>query len=81
MYICEDCGNTFEHPKLIQETHGLECGPYEKWNVCPHCNSSAFVETCKCKSCGFYITHFYYETDDGIYCPECIYKGSIFDWH
>ena len=52
MYICHECGKTFEEPKKVVETHGLDSPPYEKWLVCPHCKSADFGEAQECERCG-----------------------------
>lgn len=45
MYICGDCGMTFERPII-----GIE----EEPNACPNCGSWFYREAKKCKVCGEY---------------------------
>ena len=51
LYICTDCGATFDEPKEIVEKHGLETPPYEKLLVCPECLSSDYDTAVVCGSC------------------------------
>lgn len=44
MYKCNDCGATFDEPKVVYERHGLDCPPYERWDVCPRCGENSFDE-------------------------------------
>ena len=41
MYKCEECGNVFDEPKMVQECVGEFWGTpaYETWAVCPDCGS------------------------------------------
>lgn len=39
-YICFDCGEEFDTPKLYIETHGLDSPPYEKVRGCPVCGGA-----------------------------------------
>ena len=52
MYICKECGKTFDEPKEYFETHGLSTPPYEKFSVCPHCNEADYCEAQECERCG-----------------------------
>lgn len=64
MYICKDCGITFEEPATWREHHGLEYG-YETLSGCPHCGSGDYVETKECRVCGEPIA-------EGSICPDCL---------
>lgn len=64
MYICKDCGITFEEPVVFRENHGLEYG-YEEMTECPHCGSADFVEAKECKVCGQPIA-------EGEICSDCL---------
>jgi hypothetical protein len=44
MFKCLSCGETFIDPEIYEETHGLDCGPYERVAVCPNCASTNFSE-------------------------------------
>ena len=51
IYICRDCGETFDEPKHYTERHGLETGPYEGLTCCPFCGGS-YEEAVTCEGCG-----------------------------
>lgn len=67
MYICNNCGATFDEYAIEEEYH-----PYgnsyavEKWAVCPCCGESDFDEAKKCKCCDEYVA----ELKDGL-CDCC----------
>ena len=67
MYICNNCGETFEDCKIIVEHHpyGMTSAT-EYWSVCPHCESTDFAEAKKCERCGEYVA----ELEDGL-CDVC----------
>ena len=53
MYICNNCGKTFDDYKVIEEHHPYGMGyATEKWAVCPHCKDSDFSEAKECEHCG-----------------------------
>lgn len=52
MYICNECGKTFEEPKKVVERHGLDTPPYEEYSVCPHCWSGNCSIAQTCERCG-----------------------------
>ena len=79
MFICLDCGEIFEKPKIFTETHGLDSPPYEKFYGCPECGGS-FAKTFECDICGNYIEDEYIITDEGdIICDSCYTVHSIYD--
>ena len=43
-YRCNVCGASFDEPKEVIETHGLDHPPYERWEVCPFCREDNFDE-------------------------------------
>lgn len=53
VYKCLECGHIFESGEQAewQETHGLDCPPYERWSGCPICKGG-YEETEKCRICG-----------------------------
>lgn len=78
MYICKYCAKTFEQPKMIIDTHGLDSPPYETYPVCPYCGGSSIIETIQCTKCNDYIYDNYIETEDGdIICDECYTIKSL----
>ena len=77
MYICYNCGKTFEEPKLIIEKHGCESPPYESVTSCPYCGGS-FTKTYQCDICHEYATDCYIKLTDGsIICDNCYTQYSI----
>jgi formylmethanofuran dehydrogenase subunit E len=56
MFICLECNEVFEEPKVVYEHH-----PYgmtyatEEWRVCPHCGDSNIDIAVECSRCGEYI--------------------------
>lgn len=66
MFICNECGEIFDEPKIVRETHGLDCPPYEEIAVCPCCEDTDFCEAKKCERCGEYFA----ELDEGL-CDVC----------
>lgn len=44
MYKCQKCKTEFLSPSFVEETHGLDAPPYERWRVCPHCGSAEYFE-------------------------------------
>jgi hypothetical protein len=67
MLICNECGEVFEEPKIIEEHH-----PYgmtyatEHWAVCPHCEETDFQEARQCTQCGEYVA----DLEEGL-CEIC----------
>jgi len=56
MYICNDCGEVFEDCKVVYEPHPYGMGSaYEKWYLCPHCDSTDIDEAKECERCGEYF--------------------------
>ena len=53
MYYCEDCESVFEETKVIEEHHpyGMTTAT-EEWYVCPHCESTNYIEGEECEMCG-----------------------------
>ena len=41
-FKCRDCGEYFDESEVIVETHGFTDGLYERFKVCPFCNSSDY---------------------------------------
>ena len=78
VYICLDCGETFEEPKRYTETHGLDSPPYEEWNVCPYCGGAT---TYKCDVCGKWIDGEFVEIlpNHEVYCDKCFDLKDIED--
>ena len=79
MFICLDCGEIFEKPKIFTETHGLGSHPYEELYGCALCGGS-YAETYKCDVCGKYVEDEYITTDKGdIIWENCYITNSVYD--
>lgn len=71
MFICYECLNVFDEPKIWVEKHGLYTPPYEHYSGCPYCGG-AFTEAHECDSCGEWITGPYIKLNSGErICEEC----------
>ena len=71
MFICTNCGRTFEEPEYWEEQHGLDCGPYEKWSGCPYCHG-AYAKAHPCACCQEYIEGAYIKLESGErICENC----------
>lgn len=67
MYICNNCGNEFDSPAVIEEKHALETPPYEKIYVCPRCKTTDYenAEYRYCRCCGARLSQ-----KDELYCSS-----------
>lgn len=59
MFICKNCGETFEQPMVVQDDPSpagvaLPSGYYE-YEYCPYCESDLIEEADICGVCGDYI--------------------------
>lgn len=36
-YKCKCCGEVFDEPRVVRESHGFNDGFYETLHVCPYC--------------------------------------------
>ena len=71
MWICLDCRETFEKPRLYVETHGLSTPPYEEKMGCPYCGGN-YAEAHECDVCGHYIDRPYIRLANGErICDNC----------
>ena len=72
LFVCIECGRTFEEPIYWEERHGLDSPPYEQYSGCPHCQGS-YVEAYECDCCNKWITtETYIKTEDNKrYCENC----------
>lgn len=53
MYICLECGKTFERPKKYYERYEYSQITFRE---CPYCGSQAFETATTCDICGDYIS-------------------------
>ena len=78
-YVFLECGHLFDEPAYWEETHGLECGPYETWSGCPRCKGD-YTKAIQCDCCNEWITGDYITTeDDRRYCEDCYRPRSLGD--
>lgn len=79
-YVCLECGEIFSEDEVDtwEETHGLDCGPYEKRSGCPYCGG-AYTEAYRCDGCGEWITGQYIKVDDMRFCDGCFYLMELGD--
>ena len=67
MYICNNCGQTFETPKIYEEHHPYGMGTAtEYFAECPHCGEGDFKQVYRCAKCHQYATL----TNKGV-CEAC----------
>ena len=54
MFVCKNCGETFNIPKAVAERHNLSEAPFETLHFCPKCDSADLYETAGgyCRNCG-----------------------------
>jgi hypothetical protein len=78
LFACCECGSTFEEPKIWEETHGFDYGPYEKWSGCPYCGSD-YAKAHQCDCCGKYITDTYIKVEHQRYCQDCYQAYELGD--
>lgn len=68
MYICNECGEVFEEPKIYEEHHPYGMGyAVEKIAVCPHCKDTDIDEAKVCQRCGEYVAELYDSMCDACY--------------
>ena len=70
MWVCLECGEIFEEPRLYIDTHGLDTPPYEERWGCPVCGG-AYTEAYECGSCGEWINDSYIKVNNERYCSDC----------
>ena len=80
LFVCIECGRTFEEPVYWTERHGLDAPPYERLSGCPHCQGS-YTEAYECDCCNEWITtETYVKTEDGKrYCEDCFCLFNLGD--
>ena len=56
MFICNECGETFEEPKIHIDKHPYgEGSAEEEWYLCPKCHDSHIAKAVECSRCGRYV--------------------------
>lgn len=72
MYICKNCGEVFDVPKKIFESHGFTDGTGEELFVCPNCEGD-YEEAIECENCGAVvgISDVCLTDDDKQVCQSC----------
>lgn len=68
MFKCNRCGDAFENPEVVNESHGLDGGFCESFAVCPNCGGD-FSEAEMCQKCGAWD---FSENIYGGYCFDCL---------
>ena len=77
MFVCTECGSTFEELAHWEERHGLDSPPYEHWSGSPCCHGD-YAETYECSCCGKWITGDYVKIKSGErYCWDCYMPYEI----
>lgn len=79
MFICNECGCTFEKPVYrkvqVSEFFGF---PTEEWQYLSPCCDADYIKTKRCSLCGSYITSKYISTENGLdICNECYVQRDI----
>lgn len=75
MYKCLDCGEVFDEPASVRETHGFTDGFAEIFYMCPYCNGD-YEEVHQCKKCDEW------HTDEELYdgwCEKCLRETINYD--
>lgn len=75
MYKCLDCGEVFDEPASVRETHGFTDGFAETFYMCPHCNGD-YEEAKQCQECDEW------RTEDELYegwCEKCLRETINYD--
>ena len=71
MFVCLDCGHTFQHATHYSESHGFDFGSYEEWSGCPKC-SGAYTKAYECNCCKKWIDGSYIKLQSGErICENC----------
>lgn len=70
MYICLDCGATFDEPVHIKDNHGMEGPYYESFTQCPKCGEGDIEEATFCDQCDTMIPVSYIKDRFGL-CEAC----------
>ena len=75
MYKCLDCGEIFDEPASVRETHGFTDGLAETFYMCPYCNGD-YEEAKQCQECEEWHTEneLYYG-----WCEKCLRETINYD--
>lgn len=77
-YVCLDCEQTFDEPKVYVEMHGFTYGPGEQIAICPWCGHDEITEAIYCDVCQNPIIDDYIKTDRGdIICSDCCIMCNV----
>ncbi len=74
MFVCNDCGGTFEKPAEREETTWAWGVPEEYiLSRCPFCGGDDFMEGVKCAACGEMVSPLDAErAESGYVCKKCV---------
>ncbi len=75
MNKCSNCGEVFETPKVVVETHAFTGGGVETFYVCPYCNGD-YEEAKQCDHCEEWRTE--EELYEG-WCEKCLRETINYD--
>ena len=75
MYKCLDCGEVFEEPASVRETHGFTDGFAETFYMCPYCNGD-YEEAKQCQECEEWHTE---NELYGGWCEKCLRETINYD--
>ena len=91
MYICKDCGATFEAPEYITNYTVDTTADTDTYTAygddepmvrqqCPACHGDRFTNTPVCCECGQHVFGEFAELKNGeIYCSDCYAVYNIMD--
>lgn len=75
MYKCLDCGEVFDEPASVRETHGFTDGFAETFYVCPNCHGD-YEKAEQCDNC--HEWHAENELYEG-WCEKCLRETINYD--
>lgn len=78
MFICNNCGEVFEYPKIDKQLYSDPYGE-EDYPVCPECFDNDYEEAVQCECCGKYFNEANMHSG---WCVDCLFeKLSAMDAH
>ena len=78
-FVCLECGEVFEEPRVWTEHHGLDYGPFETRSGCPYCGEP-YTTAHLCDGCESYINGPYIRLYSGErFCDACYTKMELGD--
>ena len=78
-WICIECNEVFDEPKVYTDSHGLDNPPYEMYSACPYCGGS-YVHAHVCYCCDKWIIGPYIMLGSGErVCENCYVTYDLGD--